>query len=78
LLAVIVAFNLAALSFYSPSIPGPEHLLAGHPKIFSTIIGVHIIAGLVAVGFFARSHWRSSENGAQQGAPADRPKAAGR
>ncbi|MFZ5539515.1 MAG: hypothetical protein ACOY5V_07235 [Pseudomonadota bacterium] len=78
LLAVIVAFNLAALSFYSPSIPGPEHLLAGHPKIFSTIIGVHIVAGLVAVGFFARSHWRSSENGAQQSAPADRPKAAGR
>lgn len=61
LLAAIVAFNLAALSFYSPSIPGPEHLLAGHPKIFAAIIGVHIIAGLVAVGFFARSQWRSSK-----------------
>ena len=60
LLAVVVAFNLAALSFYSPSIPGPEHLLAGHPKIFAAVIGVHIIAGLVAVGIFARSDWRSS------------------
>lgn len=78
LLAVIVVFNLAALSFYSPAIPGPEHLLAGHPKIFAAIIGVHIILGLIAVGFFARSHWRSSASEAQQGASADRPKAAGR
>jgi hypothetical protein len=78
LLATIVVFNLAALSFYSPAIPGPEHLLAGHPKIFAAIIGVHIIVGLVAVGFFARSQWRSSASEAQQGAPADRPKAAGR
>ena len=77
LLAVIVLFNLGALSFYSPSIPGPEHLLAGHPKIFAAIIGVHIILGLVAVGVFARSQWRSSASEAQQGAPADRPKAAG-
>jgi hypothetical protein len=51
-------FNLAALSFYSAVIPGPEHLLAGHPKIFAAVIGVHIIAGLVAVGYLARSHWR--------------------
>lgn len=78
LLAVIVMFNLAALSFYSPAIPGPEYLLAGHPKIFAAIIGVHIIVGLVAIGFFARSHWRSSASEAQQGAPADRPRAAGR
>lgn len=78
LLAVIVVFNLAALSFYSPAIPGPEHLLAGHPKSFAAIIGVHVIVGLVAVGFFARLLWRSSESQAQQGAPADRPSAVGR
>jgi membrane-bound metal-dependent hydrolase YbcI (DUF457 family) len=78
LLAIIVIFNLAALSIYSAAIPGPEQLLAGHPKFFAAIIGVHIIAGLVAVGFFARSHWRSSASEAQQGAPADRPKAVGR
>jgi hypothetical protein len=66
LLAVVVMFNLAAISFYSPSIPGPESLLAGHPKIFAAIIGVHIIVGLVAVGFFARTNWRPSENESRQ------------
>jgi hypothetical protein len=55
LLAVIIVFNLGALSFYSSAILGPEHLLAGHSKIFAAIIGVHIILGLIAVGFFARS-----------------------
>ena len=60
LLAVIVLLNLAALSFYTPAIPGPEQFLAGHPKMFASVIGVHIIIGLVAVGFFARSYWQSS------------------
>lgn len=78
LLAVIVLFNLAAISFYLPAIPGPEHLLAGHPKIFAAIIGVHIIVGLVGVGFFARSHWQSSASEPQRSASADRPKAVDR
>jgi len=60
LLAVIVLFNLGALSFYAPGIAGPEHLLAGHPKVFAAVIGMHIIAGLVAVGFFAHARWRRS------------------
>ncbi len=60
LLAVIIVFNLAALSFYAPGIPGPEHLLAGHPKIFAAIIGMHIVAGLAAIGFFARVQWRTT------------------
>ncbi len=64
LLAVIVTFNLGALSFYSPFIPGPEQLLAGHPKVFAALIGAHIIFGLVAIGFFSRSHWQSSESAA--------------
>lgn len=63
LLAVIVALNLGALSFYSPLILGPEHLLAGHSKIFAVVIGLHIVVGLVVVGFFARSHWQSSTTG---------------
>lgn len=54
LLAVIVAFNLGALSFYVPVIPGPEAFLAGHPRIFVAIVGVHIVAGLLAIGVFAR------------------------
>jgi hypothetical protein len=78
LLAVIVVFNLLALSFYSPSISGPEYLLAGHPKVFAAVIGVHILLGLLAVGFFARSHWRPSVDDGQQGAQTRRPIATGR
>lgn len=58
LLAVILLFNLAALSFYVPGIPGPELLLAGHPKVFAAVIGVHIVAGWVAIGLYARRQWR--------------------
>ena len=54
LLVTIVAFNLATISFYVPQIPGPEMLLAGHPKVFASVILVHIIAGLLAVGFLAK------------------------
>ena len=76
--AVKDLFSSAAIFFYSPLIPGPEHVLAGHPDIFATIIGVHVILGLLAVGFFAHSHWRRNPKEAQRGGPADRPKAAGR
>ena len=78
LLAVIIVFNLSAFSFYTPLILGPEQLLAGHPKIFAAVIGVHIIFGLIAIGFFARSHWRSSASEAQPNVRADAPKAARR
>jgi hypothetical protein len=64
LLTAIVVLNLASLSFYSSFISGPEQLLAGHPKIFAAFIGVHIIVGLLAVGFFARPHWRFSAHAA--------------
>lgn len=58
LLMVILAFNVGALSFYVPAIPGPEGWLAGHPKFFAAAIGVHIVAGWLAIGYFARSQWR--------------------
>lgn len=58
LLAIIVALNMAAFSFYAPGIAGPEVFLSGHPVLFATVIGGHIIIGLVAIGFFARQHWR--------------------
>lgn len=58
LLAIILLFNLGALSFYLPQLPGPELLLAGHPKIFAGVIGVHIVAGWVAIGLFACARWR--------------------
>jgi hypothetical protein len=62
LLVVIVLFNLGALSFYSPLIPGPEQFLAGNSKIFAAAIGVHITVGLVVIGYFSRSHWRQTAN----------------
>lgn len=54
LLAIILAFNLAAVSFYVPQISGPESLLAGEPKLFAGVILVHVIVGLFAIGYFAR------------------------
>lgn len=60
LLAVILAFNLGALSFHSPDIPGPETLIAGHPMLFADFIGVHIAMGWVAIWYFARSSWQSA------------------
>lgn len=54
LLGAIVGLNLAAISFYVPQIPGPQQLLAGHPKIFAAVILVHILLGLTVVGLLAR------------------------
>jgi membrane-bound metal-dependent hydrolase YbcI (DUF457 family) len=53
LLAVIVGFNLAALSFYVPQIAGPETLLAQQPGIFPVAILAHIVLTLAAVGYLA-------------------------
>jgi hypothetical protein len=54
LLGALVLLNLASASFYVPQIPGPEMLLAGHPKVFSLVILVHILFGLFVLGFFLR------------------------
>jgi hypothetical protein len=59
LLAAIVVFNLGALSFYSPAIPGPEQFMAGMPAVFVAFIGGHIAMGLFAIWYFARSTWRA-------------------
>lgn len=60
LLATILAFNVGALSFYSPDIPGPELFIAGHPTLFAGFIGAHIVMGWVAIWYFARTSWRSA------------------
>ncbi len=62
LLAVIILLNLATLSFYSVTIPGPEQFLAGQTQVFAAAVGVHILIGLVFVGLFARPSWRMSES----------------
>lgn len=60
LLAVILAFNIGALSFYVGPVPGPESLLAGHPRVFAAVIGLHIVIGWAVIGHFARSRWRTA------------------
>ncbi|WP_296062513.1 metal-dependent hydrolase [uncultured Amphritea sp.] len=59
LLAFIIVFNLAALSFYSLSIPGPEQFFAGRAQLFAAFVGVHIMVGLGGVGVLAHSRWRT-------------------
>lgn len=53
LLALIVIFNVANLSFLSPAIPGPEGYLAGHPLLVVTVVFVQIVITLTLVGHFA-------------------------
>lgn len=60
LLAVILAFNVGALSFYSPDIPGPELFIAGHPLLFAGFIGAHIAMGWIAIWYVARASWQSA------------------
>jgi hypothetical protein len=56
LLALITIGNLANLSIFSPTIPGPEHYLAGRPLLLVTFIFVQIVVSLVLVGTLARHH----------------------
>ena len=60
LLAVILVFNIGAISFYSADIPGPEAFLAERPDWFAAFIGVHIFMGLAAIWLFGRSTWRKA------------------
>lgn len=53
LLAIIVVFNLANLSFFTPRIIGPEAMLAGRPIVIVTAVFLQIIVTLALVGIFA-------------------------
>lgn len=53
LLAVIVAGNLANVSFFFAGIAGPEQFLGGHPIILVTLIFAQIVTMLVLVGLFS-------------------------
>jgi hypothetical protein len=50
---VIVAGNLANISFLFPGIPGPEQFLAGRPMLVVTMVFVQIITMLALVGLFS-------------------------
>lgn len=54
LLALIVLFNLANLSMFSASIPGPEQWMAGKPGLIVTVIAAQIAVTLFLVGWLAR------------------------
>ena len=49
LLAIIVGFNLANVSEFFRSIPGPEDALAGRPLTLVTVILVQIVITMWAV-----------------------------
>jgi hypothetical protein len=54
MLLLIVIANLANVSFFSASIPGPEEFMAGRPLLLVTAVLVQIVVTLLLVGAFAR------------------------
>lgn len=54
LLALIVVFNLANISFFFRSIPGPEGWLAGRPTLTVTLILFQILLTLAVVAWGAQ------------------------
>jgi membrane-bound metal-dependent hydrolase YbcI (DUF457 family) len=53
LLSVLVAGNLANVSFFFAGIAGPEQFLAGHPLLVVTVVLAQIVAMLTLVGIFS-------------------------
>jgi membrane-bound metal-dependent hydrolase YbcI (DUF457 family) len=58
LLGVVVAGNLADISFFFAGIPGPEQFLGGRPMLVVTLILGQIVTMLVLVGRFSANHLR--------------------
>jgi hypothetical protein len=54
LFSFITIGNVANLTFFSSSIPGPERYLAGRPVLVVTVVFVQIVVSLVLVGVLAR------------------------
>ncbi len=50
LLATIVLFNLANLSMFFKTIPGIERMLAGKPRMITSVVFLQIVITLVLVG----------------------------
>jgi hypothetical protein len=49
LLAIIVGFNVANISLFFRTVPGPEGLMAGRPLVVVTVIFAQIVVTLWAV-----------------------------
>ena len=56
LVAVVVVGNLANVSFFFASIPGPEQILAGHPMLVVTVVFAQIVTMLILVGMSYHNH----------------------
>jgi len=54
LLALIVLGNLANITLFSATIPGPERYFAGRPLIIVTMVFVQIVATLALVNVLAK------------------------
>lgn len=50
LLATIVLFNLANLSMFFRTIPGIERMMAGRPRLITSVIFLQIVITLVLIG----------------------------
>lgn len=61
LLATILAFNLANISFFSVAMKGPEVLMANHPMWIVSAVAVQIIVTLILVGLLAKPRARVLE-----------------
>jgi membrane-bound metal-dependent hydrolase YbcI (DUF457 family) len=53
LLAMIVLGNLANITLFSSTIPGPEQYLAGHPLMVVALVSAQIVITLVLIGVLA-------------------------
>jgi hypothetical protein len=53
LLAVITAGNLANVSFFFASLPGPEQVLAGRPLLVVSVVFVQIVVMMLLIGRFS-------------------------
>jgi membrane-bound metal-dependent hydrolase YbcI (DUF457 family) len=62
LLAMIVLGNLANITLFSASIPGPEQYLAGHPLMVVAMVFVQIVSTLVLIGGLATRTVRDSSS----------------
>lgn len=61
LLATILVFNLANISFFSASLKGPEALMANHPLWIVSAVAIQIVVTLVLVGLLANPRARVLE-----------------
>jgi len=59
ILAIILIFNLSNISFFTPSISGPETWLAGHPIVIVSVIFVQIVVTLFLIGRYYNANYKT-------------------